>query len=313
MSFTSLFIFHLSKKIWEPPFAFIPWIGLLTYPPFLWLTKQPNSETVFITLFYLAVAIFWNSLLSRKSCFIYFLVGALLGLMSLIRPIALALSLIFCIFLWVCSFKRSIKLKLLLILIILSGNLLAILPWEYLVYRETNEIIILSTGGLASIKDGLTFAVDDQEGRRQGIKVSKDVEAIMRTVHNKQESLSSKRDILTLLKQLYTEDPVAIWKLILLKIKRCWYATNTQRYEGLLLKGQLLYIAVFLLATIASFLSKDKIIIRFTIFCWSIVFYFWLMAALVLPLLRYLVPSLGLLFILIPAIFNKNIFKPKLN
>jgi hypothetical protein len=65
----------------------------MSYPFLLWLTIQPYSEIPFLVVFYASVCLLWLALLRRtRRWLVYFLLGCLLGIAMLIRPIALLLG-----------------------------------------------------------------------------------------------------------------------------------------------------------------------------------------------------------------------------
>jgi hypothetical protein len=121
--------------------------------------------------------------------------------------------------------------------------------------------------------------------------------------------LSARKDEMSsiqgIAKVLYDEAgirPFAVAKLAGLKLARSWYATDSNRFESLILLIQIPYFLVILLGTWCAW-KRDNRARQLTICVWMIALYFWGMTFLVVPLLRYMVPVMGLLFLLVPPLF----------
>lgn len=301
MGLVSLLIFLIAKKIWGSRSALFCSVMLMTYPPLLWLTKQPNSELPFMVLLYTGFYLFWEVMTQQyEKKLIYFLCGFVLGLAMFIRPIAIGLSALICIMLWLLGHKQEKNIRAFLVAMVLLGNFVAVIPWEAWVYFKTNKVILLSANTAPSIRDGLTFGVK-KKGFRKGIDLSPDVNAAMKAFAARYDELKDLKNIIVCVADEFQKQPLAVTKLFMLKAARSWYGTDSQRFDNLILLLQVPYLLMILIASGMCLQRRKEGQRKLAICIWTIVIYFWVMSVLALSILRYLLPTMGLLFILIPA------------
>jgi len=111
MAGSAIFVFLLASNIWGLPDAWISALFFMTYPFILWLTKQPVSEVPFMTAFYASVYLFWRSLKDKRNVLLnLFLSGGLAGIAMLIRGIAIGISFVFIVLLFLLK-KPGIRKK----------------------------------------------------------------------------------------------------------------------------------------------------------------------------------------------------------
>ena len=97
--------------------------------------------------------------------------------------------------------------------------------------------------------------------------------------------------------------PLAMIKLLLRKVARSWYATDSQRFENIIMALQAPFLLVFVLGGLVAGQRgpEPRMLAQGA---WILVFYFWCMCAITLPLLRYMVPAVGLLSVLVPEMLQ---------
>jgi 4-amino-4-deoxy-L-arabinose transferase-like glycosyltransferase len=302
MGFSSLLIFLLSGKIWGARAGWLSALLFLTYPFALWLTKQPNSEIPFMVAFYASIYLFWLGLKSQKRSWLFLVVsGMLAGIAMLIRPIAIGMGIIlFGQFL--VLYKRPLVLRFFLGLLLVFGNLLAVLPWQIWAYGQTGQVVFISTGSVNSIRDGLTFAVESKY-YRQKINIPEDVTNLQKELVAEEDSMNSLAGIARTITNHFAETPLAVVELFLIKAARSWYGTDSARMEAWILVIQLAYGVLILLSSFAVWRKRSELNDLFLL-VWGFVFYFWLMTIMVLSILRYMIPVIGLLFILTPGLIH---------
>jgi hypothetical protein len=221
----------------------------------------------------------------------------------LVRPIAVGVGIVLSAVFLLLKQDMLSRVKALSILALLLGNIVAILPWELWVYSKTNQIVMISSTGRSALRGGLVFGVE-LRNFRQGINLPDDVEKLMSDLSLRKDEMSSIQAIAKILIDEARIRPFAVAKLAGLKLVRSWYATDSNRFESLILLIQIPYLLVILLGTWCAWKQDDRTR-QLTICVWMITFFFWGMTFMVVPLLRYMVPVMGLLFLLVPPLFLK--------
>jgi len=297
MALVSMFVFLLTRMLWGILPALISSLIWMTYPFALWLTKQPNSELPFMVALYGGLCLLWYALSRRLPALVYFLCGLVFGAAMLIRPIAIGVGLILSVVIWFSRRELGWRGRWLLIVMLLLGNVVAVSPWEAWVYAKTGNVILLSTNGVNSMRDGLTFEVETK-GYRQGSSISPDVVQVMDTIRAREGEVTTFSDLRSIISHEFRSHPIAVIKLLFLKAARSWYATDSQRLEGPTLLIQLLYLGFVAWGAWRAW-KRGGLIRKFVIGALLMTVYFWGMTFLALSILRYMVPAVGLLFVLI--------------
>ncbi len=304
MSWGSVLIFKTSNLFLDSITSFIASFLWILYPLNLWLINRPLSEPVFIPFLYLAIyfylRLFFKTKYARKDIYLALFTGALTGVSSLIRPINILLGIIFGLLLigrWLyLTDRRKNKWIFLVSIVLLSGNLMSVLPWELYVYNKTGKIITLSEGGFYSIRDGIT-AFSGYKHYRRLLNLPYPIYKVSLQAANLQDSakLNSFQEIVEFLGGQFRENPSGVLGFVVIKIVRALFGTDSQnpKKELVIL---LIQVPFFLLSIIGSFLlwkkKKEAVVVL-----WSIVLYTWCMTVLVLSIVRYMAPVIGLLFI----------------
>lgn len=297
MALVSMFVFLLARMFWGILPALISSLIWMTYPFALWLTKQPNSELPFMVVLYGGLCLFSYALLRRLPARVYFLCGLVFGLAMLIRPIALGIGLVLSAIVWFARRELTRRVRLALMAMLLLGNLVAIMPWEAWVYHKTGQVILLGTNGVKSMRDGFTFAVESK-GYRPDSSAPPDVVQVMDDIRIHKEEISTFSDLTSIISRQFRSHPMAVTKLLLLKLGRSWYGTDSQRLEGPILFVQLGYLVLVAWGAWSAWKRGGRYR-GFVIGALLMTVYFWGMTFLALSILRYMVPVVGLLFVLV--------------
>jgi 4-amino-4-deoxy-L-arabinose transferase-like glycosyltransferase len=260
----------------------------LSYPFNLWFIKNPNTEVFFIFLLLLGTWLFLSCLKKKQFGFLFF-VGLILGMVCLVRPIALFLPFVFASAIFLLAKSENTKKKILLVFLLVLGSLIPILIWEAGLLIITGQFIFFSSGGPPSIVDGLTFALRPGSAGDQ-VVVSDDLMDFM--IRAEEGSLDSFSKVVGFLGNELAERPVVLVKLLGWKLARSWYATSQMWWEAKILLVQLVYLA-FGLFGLVHLLKKCREKLPEIIFLLSIIFYFWLMTVSALSILRYMVPAMA--------------------
>lgn len=307
---SAVLLYALARLVWPVAAALL--VGLLWagYPFFLWITKQPNSEVPFIPVFFAALFVFWLAVLRRPRAWpLYLSAGALAGAAMLIRPAAVGLGVVLAVLAWLLARPVSRRARLGLAALLLLGNALVVAPWLGGVYVATGEIIPLSTGGTVTLKDGLTFLVVEKE-YRQVVAVDADVAALQSEYQRRRSEMSSTGDLLAVVLDEARQTPLAFARFALIKAARSWYGIDSRTFEGPTLALQAAYLLLIVWGSGAVFLTRFRSAVdqpddlrRMVAGNWLIVTYFWVMTMTAVPLLRYMLPVMGPLFVALPAVY----------
>ncbi len=303
MGLASVLVFLLARSIWGTLPGLAAALLWLTYPLALWVAARPTAEVPFLPFFFAAVLVFWRAFQANRPGWLPFAAaGVLWGGAMLIRPAALGLGPVMAGVTVADGIRRSLCRRFAQATAILVGGLLMVLPWETLAYARTGQIIVLSTGGVPGIRDGLTFAVHEGKGRTP-IRVPVGVEAVQRAVLARYDELRSAGDIVAVLADQMRERPLGVAELFAIKAARSWYGTDSQAHDSLVLLVQLPYLAVILWGSRSAF-RQGGAARRLAVLVWLVALYSWGMTILVLSIVRYMLPAVGLLFALAPGVLR---------
>jgi len=294
-------LFLMARTVWPARFALAAPIAWGSCPFVLWLAGIEGSELSFCLVFYASCYAFWTALRRpRVQPGLYLLAGVLIGVAMLIRPIAIAGGAVMVGVVWLgAPAWLSQRARLAAGALLLIGNVIAVAPWEAWVYASTGRVIMLSDGGVASIRDGLTFATT-RKSFRSGVAVPADVEAVIHNLESRYEELRSLGDIGAALTREAATRPLGVAKLLGLKVLRTWYGTDSHRNEAQIAGLQALYFLPVALGALIAWRrgSAPRLLVVLVV---AFTLYFWAMTVLVLSIVRYMVPVLGLLFLFVPG------------
>lgn len=296
----ALLLFVLMSSAWPQRRSLTGVLLWISYPFGLWLSLSPNSELLFMVVLYSAVYLLWRtSFASDFAPWSYLLIGGLSGLAALVRAGGLGLGCVLAVIaLFLCT-KLSFRRRALAALLLLAGNLIAILPWQVFLTMSGREDRVRRYGMMA-IRDGLTFGVDSK-GYRIGKALPPDVAAVMHRFHERGKHWDSPATAAHAFLEESRSSPIAVIKLTLLKAARAWFGTDSGRLETGILLLQIPYLGLILAASVCA-LRQGGRIARLTLAVWLVAAYFWFMAILALSILRYMIPAIGLLFAILPSL-----------
>jgi Dolichyl-phosphate-mannose-protein mannosyltransferase len=297
-------IFCIARKIFGERTGVLSAALWITYVFNLWLIKQPNSEIPFIPLFYGAVFCFVLSILNQETKWAVFS-GLLLGWAGMVRPIVLFVPGILGVF-FLLRRGEAPQRRVRLAAVLVAGFVIAVLPWEWEVYRHTGQIVPLSTNGAGSILDGATFT------RRPGAyAVPSGAAELMQRMSGHLRELQTTGRIFHYLAAEFRQDPVPVVELYALKVARTWYGTESGAHEkavAVLQFGYLLLCGMSVTFAWRRFPEHRYFLALFL----TLVFYFWGMAVIALSILRYMVPVMAFLLIPLAAAAESILNKKKL-
>jgi 4-amino-4-deoxy-L-arabinose transferase-like glycosyltransferase len=293
-------IYHLARELWGERGGLLAAGLWLTYPFVLLLSTDRLTEPLFIALLYSGLALFWRSL-RTQTLGGFALAAALLGAAMLTRSIALGILPVCVLIVGIAQLPLHLKRSASVVL--LGIGFLVVLPWTAAIYAQTGQLVLLGTNSVPSVRDGLTFAVG--KAYRQTFQLSSDVVAVMERFFERRYQMDSLGAILSAVREEFLRSPKAVIELLLLKAARSWYATDSGQQETLSLLIQLVYLSSIGLSSWRAFKIAPQQR-TYLLGTWLIVAYFWLMTFLVLSILRYMTPIMGLLLTIVPSLISRR-------
>jgi hypothetical protein len=226
----------------------------------------------------------------------------------LVRPAAVGLGVVMAVLVVLLARPLRWPARLGLAAVLLLGNGLVVAPWLGLVYAQTGEVIPLSSGGTISIEDGLTFLVTEKDYRRD-VPVPDDVTALLREFERRRPEMGTTGDVVRIVLDEAGDAPWAFLRFTAIKAGRSWYGIDSRTFEGPTMALQAVYFLFILWGNAYVFLARRSAEIdrradlrRMLAGNWLIVLTFWAMTMTVVPLLRYMLPAMGPLFVALPAV-----------
>jgi hypothetical protein len=299
VALSAVLLFNIAWRLLGVRCAWITAALWISYPSALWLAKQPSSDTAFLPFFYGALLLFLPLLLDETdSARAAAVVGAVMGLAALVRPIALLAAPVLALCLAFYGSRESWWRRVCPALALLAGYAVILLPWEVWVWRQTGNWILVSTNGPASISDGLTQAVSER-GYRHPINVPVGVRLIMEDARARQREfrLHTRADVAEFLSAAVRERPLQLLQLVWWKAKRAWYGTDSQRGEETWLAWIHAAYLILMAAGAALLWQGAGGGRRWLAVSGLLVIYYWAMTVLALSIVRYMLPAVGLMFV----------------
>lgn len=327
LSISATLLFLISQKLWGTQGGIITAGAWVTSPFIVWFLNQPFSEVSFFVFLYLAVFLFLNrhadGTVNVRS---QFFVGISLGVAVLIRPIGIGLFIPFAIAIFFHAPTRLLVTRKKSIVAMVFGVVLILLPWQAYLANVKGSFHLISAGvhGHRSLVEGFIFGVHN-EGYRVGIDLSPGVKAFMQDMEtiivfydripDGREKygpggiydVKSSLNILKIALPRLIENPKVGFDLFWLKLSRSWYGTDSNRYEYYSAVLQLVYLFFIVPALIKACRQENtRILALLALF---ITCYFWSFAVAFTPLVRYMIPALGVLFTVIPGLWIRSRLK----
>jgi 4-amino-4-deoxy-L-arabinose transferase-like glycosyltransferase len=268
-----------------------------TYPLQLWLTRQPSGMNAFCVLLLLCVFLFLRWARSGRYAFLYGgLVGATLGLTSLVKPFAIALPIVFGLLAWLCSVPCHWRKRVLFSVCVVVMYVMVISPWEIWARRATGRWIPLSTDGPAAMIDGLSFGLVRHS--KSEVPLPADVRSVARDVAQHGRQLTNAGSAVRFVIGEARERPTSVAHLFLIKAVRSWYGNDSHTHEKWIALIQLLYLPLVLFGARLAWIH-GKGTRNFVLVAGALTLYYWAVTTFVaLSIVRYMIPASALLMIL---------------
>jgi len=317
LTLSSILLFMIARLVWPDKLAvFIP-VVWMTSPFVLWFLNQPYSEIPFFSSFFasLLLALFsFRANGGRQHLFAFF-VGVVSAIAIMIKPIAIGIPIVYFVVLVLTRPGAPWKSRGTYFVALSFGVFLVLAPWSTIVYNKTGELIVLTNGQLTfnSFIAGITFATE-ADGDREKLNIPNRVKKLLKTIEDElifdQELAHRSKNQNTVtnfhrIGKVMWNNPVAAIQFLGIKITRSWYGTYSHRNEMIAALLQVVYLGAILLSLIRGIrlklLPNDFLVVSL-----AITFYYWSMAILFEPIVRYMIPAIGILYVLLPALWHSK-------
>ena len=285
-------VFLIAEYIFTRRVAVLAALTWATYPANIWLSFQPNSEVPYLPVFFLAAFASLRALNEKNPNFAV-KAGILLGLCALMRPIALSSAAFLAGGLVLFSWKEARRKGLAAGALLATAFLLTILPWEVYVSQKTGRPLPMFAKAASLMTQGITSVITDTP----------------RNAADPLEVTKSKRGLFSLLFDELRADPLAVLKLLSMKLVRGWYATYRTRKTLQILPVQLFYLCLGGIGLRLA-LRNDR---RHLACIWLLLLSIggaWFTTIVTVPLLRYMLPQMSFVLIFCAFACDQFLFAP---
>jgi 4-amino-4-deoxy-L-arabinose transferase-like glycosyltransferase len=264
--------------------AGILWV---TYPPALWLLKQPNSDVPALSCLAAALGLFAVGFRDGK-----WAAGAGAGLAlaaaTLTRP---GTALLVVLLAGAAAFWPGLtgRRRLGFAAATVAAFLVPVLLYGVAARQATGDFAWWAPGGVKSAADGFSWGWAEGPTARDAVPA--DVKAVMTRLGERAGLFRDLGDVYGALAAEFRRAPGAVLKLLGLKAARAWFGTASCRAEGAAAAVQ----AVYVIAGVIGFVVAGRRVrtrpMVYVMVGWVLCFYLGVVAGAV-PLMRYMVPAM---------------------
>ncbi len=294
----SVLLYRIMRSLWSAWASAIAIVLWMLYIPALYLSLYVGSEQIFNAFLFASALLFLkgNTDVTRHRWTLLFGSGLCAGLAMLTRSTGIGLLVILpALWLWKSTARPAWKGTAALLI----GIGLIVLPWEIYAYGQTHMIVPLSTSGPGALIDGATYAVDPKDHRNIAIT---DADRALQLDFYKipRGQVATLSQIASFFVTEFRAHPNAVIEHFATKFVSIWYATDGSRLSIAFLPVQFPYMLLFAASFVLGF-RQTGLRRRMTLLIAVFGLYILGMTILMVPLVRYLIPAIGLTFTLVPV------------
>ncbi|MGH9662989.1 MAG: hypothetical protein ACRD9L_01020, partial [Bryobacteraceae bacterium] len=180
--------------------------------------------------------------------------------------------------------------------LLLVGNVAAVMPWGVWVWQEKGRWVLLSEGSPVGLIEGMNFALQPH-GSGVPLRISPNIRKLMSEADAHHERISTIGGVVRFLLEKARHDPSTVLQFLLFKARRAWYGTQAQWLENWTAAIQMVYLSAILAGAALALRRRGppRHYALLAILCSG---YIWAMSLVVVPLLRYMMPAMSLLLVL---------------
>ncbi len=288
-AFSCGFIYLCGKELWRRSVGILSALLLGFYPFFIVLTATKyawNAMPLFIFLFYLSFYLFIKAASDGKSS-TFCISGFILGLSSLVWPGAAYLVFFLALFIF---FNRKLQFRSCIIcsFAFFVTFWLPVLSWTFFVYSQTGRPVLFSASQTSFLRAGVILYGDHHF---TDLEVSQDAK-----LEDEKGKLTNTRQVILFYWNELRQKPQAMMRFAAHKLVRPWYSTDSEKYDDKNKKLQIPYLVLIIYGVLGS-VQKERPEPYFLSALLLCVLYFWAVFSIGLSILRYMMPSMGLLML----------------
>jgi 4-amino-4-deoxy-L-arabinose transferase-like glycosyltransferase len=226
---------------------------------------------------------------------IYLVFGFLLGIMMLLRPIAVVFV---PVFIMVILFDRiSLLAKIRHMSVIIFLAFLVILPWNLYIYQNWHRFVFLSTDGVPTMRDGFSF---NSKSYRHQIHLDKNIKQLSDSFASQNNNIHTYGEIFNFLIKESKINSIGVIKFYLFKAGRSFYGLDSQDPKGELANMLVCIPLVLIFFAGIVFARADNVLFFNNLRLISVfsVFGLWFTTITFFSILRYMTPTFGFMIIM---------------
>lgn len=289
---STILVFLIGRKFFDTKVAFVGACIWMTYPLNLWLTKQPNSELVFMPVLF-GVFLLLATIVQKRSTSIGVVLslGVLIGGTGLVRPNTTWLLVAVLLVLWIVLRREGWKRLALVSVFVIFGNTIMVFPWAAFSYHKTGEWFAWNNNAARNIWNGITCAVETK-GFRQQKEISDDMRQVVQLAIEDRANggFVVPGDAMSFYRSAWKLNPMGVIDLLLWKAQRAWYGTDRQDgEERYILALQVGYLFLAVLGGVVLW-QRGLSGREYILIAGVLLFYFWGTTIMATSIVRYMVP-----------------------
>jgi len=300
LALASIFTYNMASLVVGSERALIAAILFAIHPQVLFGVVVPLSETPFLAVLNCSVWLFLSAL-TRKERDAKFILGAglLSGVAMLLRPAGMFVPLIF-VAIELRNGGMPLRSRLRSSALLLFAATVTLLPWEFYGWHHSGKVVMISTGGVPTMRDGLSF---NNKTMRSHTWLPSGAGAVVDDVWQHYSRLPNYSSIMRLMLEEVRKSPLGVAELYSFKALRSWYGTDSQQpfLEILNAMASACYLLPGLLGMRNYFRNgrRGKGTLSGALLV-LLILYFWGLTTLTLSIVRYMVPAIAFICTFVP-------------
>jgi 4-amino-4-deoxy-L-arabinose transferase-like glycosyltransferase len=295
MAAAAVVVFLLARTLFGVTAAWVAAALWTTYPVNLLIASYRFSEVPYTLVLLTLLLVLVSALKHQRRLLVSSVViGSLVGLAALIRPAAIGLTVPITAAILLYRWGIRLRARLAASVLVFAAFLLSVAPWQVWASHKAGRAVLLTDAGVSDVWEGLSVGARPDLENGKPFLLPGGVLAMSRQMQAIRPPPATWGNVSAALAQ---KPFGTVAEVVATKAIRTFYATNTLKLEPLILLVHLPYLALFGAGMVCALRRGDPLS-RWCVALFSLVVgYSWVITMLVLSILRYISPALGLLAI----------------